>query len=163
MSLLEQGQGEVCTVTSCRRNQQVMLSNYSVVITAVLQSHDVLVILGNNRHVATKKTQSRDVLVILGYNLQVATENTQSHDVLVMSGLDPISAIPRVHFLEVSQIINESQASQLIKDTLLICWQMDLVEQSQIKAWKVAPRRDISAILQSNHELAVVLRSIVMW
>jgi len=140
-----------------------MLSNYSVVITAVLQSHDVLVILGNNRHVAKKKTQSRDVLVILGNNRQVATKKTQSHGVLVMLCLDSMSAIPRVHFLEASLIIDESQASQSIKDTLLICWQMDLVEQSQIKAWKVAPRREILAILQSNYELAVVWRSIVMW
>jgi len=65
-----------------------MLSNYSVVITAVLQSHDVLVILGNNRHVAKNKTQSRDVLVILGNNRQVATKKTQSYGVLVMLGLD---------------------------------------------------------------------------
>jgi len=86
--------------------------------------------LGNNRHIATKKTQSHDVLVILGNNRQVATKKTQSHDVLVIPGLDPMSAVPRVHFLEVSLIIDESQASQSIKDTLLICWQMDLVEQN---------------------------------
>jgi len=67
----------------------------------------------------------------------------------------PFSAIVTEHRRKSGIAVDQRQIAD--------CWQMDLVEQSQIKAWKVVPRQEISAILQSNYEITVVWRSIVMW